>query len=220
MSDILHHGDATDDFLDDAAAADAAQPVAAGPAAPAAPGPASAAGQGPAAGAATATAAATLAPAAPPPDRSRRRWRYVVVGLVLVAAAVALLVKGIGGSLNYFQTVDQALHDQKLLAGKEFRLEGLVQPGSVRVDHRHDAPPVVSFIAEGTKGNKVSVVNYGNPPTLFKANLPVVVVGHFAGTNPTTGYRLFDSTQIIVDHTNVYKAKYPNRVRAPNGTTR
>ena len=144
----------------------------------------------------------------------------MVVGLVLVGAAVALLVKGIGGSLNYFQTVDQALHDQKLLAGKEFRLEGLVQPGSVHVDHIKDASPVVTFVADGSKNAKVSVVNHGNPPTLFKANLPVVVVGHFAGTDPTTGYVRFDSTQIIVDHTNVYKEKHPNRVRAPNGTVR
>ena len=56
-------------------------------------------------------------------------------------------------------------------------------------------------------------MNTGNPPQLFQPNIPVVVVGHFVGAT-------FVSNQIIVDHTAQYVAKYPNRVRAPNGTTR
>ena len=153
-------------------------------------------------------------PAGPPTPLSagsridrRQRRRLIVVGAVLVAAFVFLIVKGLGSSLNYFETVDQAVQSKAMLGSKTFRLEGLVVPGSV---HRHDGG--VDFVAAGTK-DRVDVVNTGNPPQLFQNDIPVVVVGHFSGAT-------FVSNQIIVDHTAQYVAKYPNRVRAPNGTTR
>lgn len=208
MSDTLHGEPARGGLDDDMAAADAADPFGAPPA------------MGAVAGTAIRRTALSPAPAPALRQGRRQRWRMIGVVVVLAAAAGLLLAKGIGGSLNYFQTVDQAVHDQKLLAGKDFRLEGLVQPGTVQVHTGAGGAQVVSFIADGTGGHKVAVVNRGNPPTLFKANLPVVVVGHFAGTEAATGLLRFDSTQIIVDHTNIYKAKHPNRVRAPNGTSR
>jgi len=148
--------------------------------------------------------------AAPPsPSRSGRqqRRRLVVVGVVLAGAFVFLLVKGLGSSLDYFETVDQAIQSKAVLGTKTFRLEGLVAPGSV---HRHDGS--VDFVASGSDG-RIDVVNTGNPPQLFQPDIPVVVVGHFVGET-------FVSNQIIVDHTAQYVAKYPKRVRAPNGSTR
>lgn len=140
-------------------------------------------------------------------DRRQRR-RLLVVGAILVGAFVFLLVKGLGSSLDYFETVDQAVQSKAMLGTKTFRLEGLVVPGTV---HRHDGG--VDFVAAGTH-DRIDVVNSGNPPELFQPNIPVVVVGHFAGGS-------FVSNQIIVDHTAQYVAKYPNRVRgAPKGSTR
>jgi cytochrome c-type biogenesis protein CcmE len=136
-----------------------------------------------------------------------QRLRLLVVGAILLGAFVFLLVKGLGSSLDYFETVDQAIHSKAMLGTKTFRLEGLVVPGTV---HRHDGG--VDFVAAGTK-DRVDVVNTGNPPQLFQPDIPVVVVGHFSGAT-------FVSNQIIVDHTAQYVAKYPNRVRAPNGSTR
>jgi cytochrome c-type biogenesis protein CcmE len=130
-----------------------------------------------------------------------------VVGVVLAGAFVFLLVKGLGSSLDYFETVDQAIQSKAVLGTKTFRLEGLVAPGSV---HRRDGG--VDFVASGSDG-RIDVVNTGNPPQLFQPDIPVVVVGHFVGET-------FVSNQIIVDHTAQYVAKYPNRVRAPNGSTR
>lgn len=141
----------------------------------------------------------------------RQRTRLMVVGAVLVGAFAFLLVKGLGSSLDYFDTVDQALHSRAVLGTNTFRLEGLVAPGSV---HRHGT--VVDFVASGSDG-RIDVVNTGNPPQLFQPDIPVVVVGHFSGT---ASGATFVSNQIIVDHTAQYVAKYPNRVRAPNGSTR
>lgn len=150
-----------------------------------------------------------------PPSAERRvsqgrrhpRWRLVVVGAVLVGAFGFLLAKGLGSSLDYFETVDQAVHSKVMLGTKTFRLEGLVVPGSV-----HRSASGVDFVAAGSR-DRVDVVNTGNPPELFQPDIPVVVVGHFVGDT-------FVSNQIIVDHTAQYVAKYPNRVRAPNGSTR
>jgi cytochrome c-type biogenesis protein CcmE len=158
------------------------------------------------------------APAAPPgspgavtsplsPAARRQRRRLLVVGVVILAAFVFLLVKGLGSSLDYFETVDQAVQSKAMLGTKTFRLEGLVVPGTV-----HRSRGGVDFVAAGAK-NRVDVVNTGNPPQLFQPDIPVVVVGHFAGAT-------FVSNQIIVDHSAQYVATYPNRVRAPNGSTR
>lgn len=133
--------------------------------------------------------------------------RLLVLGLVLVAAAAFLVVKGIGGSLDYFETVDQAVAHESMLQGKTFRLEGLVEPGTV-----HQVRGGVEFVAGGSK-HKIRVVNHGSPPQLFQPDIPVVVVGHFAGSG-------FVSDQIIVDHTAQYVAAHPARVRAPNGSIR
>jgi cytochrome c-type biogenesis protein CcmE len=134
-------------------------------------------------------------------------WRLVGVAMVLVAALGFLLAKGLGSSLDYFETVDQALAHKTTLEGKTFRLEGLVEPGTV-----HQIPGGVRFVAKGTH-DRIVVTNHGSPPQLFQPDIPVVVVGHFAGTG-------FDSDQIIVDHSAQYQEAHPGRVRAPNGTSR
>ncbi|HXW31651.1 MAG TPA: cytochrome c maturation protein CcmE [Acidimicrobiales bacterium] len=150
----------------------------------------------------------TEPPATPRPSRRRRmpRLRYVIVAMVF-AGAIAFLVTKMGGSLNYFDTVDQAVAQKATLGSQTFRLEGLVVPGTVqRTAHG------VDFVAAGSE-HKVDVVNTGNPPQLFQPDIPVVVVGHFSGWT-------FVSNQIIVDHSANYIEEHPDRVRAPDGSIR
>ena len=154
-------------------------------------------------GAAPAAASGAPAPAVP---RRRRRLRYAVVGAVF-AGAVAFLVSQVGSSLDYFETVDQAVAHRASLGARTIRLEGLVVPGSV---HRQGGG--VDFVAAGAR-DRVAVHDTGSPPQLFQADIPVVVVGHFTASG-------FDAGQIIVDHSATYIEQHPARVRAPNGTTR
>jgi cytochrome c-type biogenesis protein CcmE len=145
-----------------------------------------------------------------PVIRRRRNRRLWVVFAVLIAAFVFLLVEGLGSSLNYFDTVDQAYAHRGTLGTTTFRLEGNVDPGSIR-----STPVGTDFsISEGS--HTVEVANTGSPPQLFQVNIPVVVVGHF--TSPDSNQ--FDSNQILVKHSANYIAKYPGRVRAKNGTVR
>jgi cytochrome c-type biogenesis protein CcmE len=134
----------------------------------------------------------------------------MVVFALLAAALVFLLVEGLGSSLDYFDTVDQALAHRAQLGTSTFRLEGSVVPGSI-----HSTATGADFrLSQGP--HVVDVVNTGSPPQLFQANIPVVVVGHFASN--TSGE--FESNTIMVKHSANYIAQYPGRVRAKNGTVR
>jgi len=138
---------------------------------------------------------------------SRRLW---AVFAVLIAAFVFLLVEGLGSSLDYFDTVDQAMAHRATLGTTTFRLEGDVVPGTI-----HSSRVGTNFdIAEGKY--TVQVANTGSPPQLFQANIPVVVVGHFSSVSSND----FVSNQILVKHSANYIAKYPSRVKAKNGTVR
>jgi len=150
----------------------------------------------------------------PPPDRrpaptvrAGHRFRYAVVGLVLVGALAFLIGKGIGSALNFYLTADQAVAQRATLGGKTFNLEGVVEPGSI-----HATRNGVDFVV--TSGPvRLDVDNTGSPPQLFQPNIPVIAVGHFAGDR-------FVSDQILVKHTSTYIAQYPARVTAPNGSKR
>ena len=149
-------------------------------------------------------------PSIPSESRRRTRRRLWLVGAVLVAALVFLLVEGLGSSLDYFDTVDQALAHRGTLGTSTFRLEGVVVPGTIQTT----AVGTDFVVSEGSA--RVPVHNSGSPPELFQQNIPVVVVGHFSGPAST----LFVSNQIMVKHSAKYIAAHPGRVRAPNGSVR
>jgi cytochrome c-type biogenesis protein CcmE len=129
---------------------------------------------------------------------------------VLIGALVFLLVEGLGSSLNYFDTVDQALAAKAQLGTSTFRLEGDVVPGTIQ----RSAGGANFSVSEGS--TRVAVENTGSPPQLFQGGLPVVVVGHFQSVGSTT----FVSNLIMVKHSQDYIAAHPGRVRASNGTVR
>lgn len=152
-----------------------------------------------------------LSPVAPPASKNRSKRRSIGVIVVLVAAILVLLSQGILHSLNYFETVDQALSHRSSLGTKVIRLEGVVQRGSI--DRTASG---ANFTLDGSGSRKVYVKEHGSPPQLFQANIPVVVVGHFASRQSLK----FDGTQIMVKHTASYIAAHPKRVKAPNGSSR
>jgi cytochrome c-type biogenesis protein CcmE len=144
-----------------------------------------------------------------PPLRPRRRmsWRVLAVFVLLAAALVFLLVEGLGSSLNFFDTVDQAFAHRTTLGTRTFNLEGDVVAGSIRPT----AKGTDFTISEGR--NNVAVASTGNPPQLFQAGIAVVVVGHFT----SSASRDFVSHQILVKHSENYCAANPKRVKSKSG---
>jgi cytochrome c-type biogenesis protein CcmE len=149
-------------------------------------------------------------PALPAARHRRTSRRVLVVFALLIVALVFLLVEGLGSSLNYFDTVDQALAHRATLGTTTFRLEGTVDPGSIR----STATGTDFDISQGA--HVVHVANTGSPPQLFQANIPVVVVGHFTSSTSSE----FVSNSILVKHSATYIEQNPSRVRAKNGTVR
>jgi len=145
----------------------------------------------------------TNGPAVPGARRRRTSRRVLLVFAVLAGALVFLLVEGLGSSLNYFDTVDQAFAHRTTLGTSTFRLEGTVVPGSIR------PTATGTDFAIGQGVHVVQVTNTGSPPALFKPNIPVVVEGHF--TSPTSTHFVSDS--ILVKHSATYIEQYPNRVK-------
>jgi cytochrome c-type biogenesis protein CcmE len=142
-----------------------------------------------------------------PRARRRRSKRLWFVFAVLLAAFVFLLVEGLGSSLNFFDTVDQAFAHRSTLGTRTFNLEGDVVAGSV-----HSTSVGTDFtIAQGR--HRVAVANTGSPPQLFQVGIAVVVIGHF-----TTPHSLdFVSHQILVKHSENYCAANPKRVKSKSG---
>ena len=144
------------------------------------------------------------------PGRPRRSSkRLLVVFALLLAAFVFLLVEGLGSSLNFFDTVNQAFAHRTTLGTRTFNLEGTVVPGSIRPT----AKGTNFTIAEGR--HSVAVANTGSPPQLFQKGIPVVVIGHFTSTSSDA----FVSHQILVKHSANYCAAHPKRVKATKGNT-
>lgn len=150
-----------------------------------------------------------LAPVEVAAAPSRGRLRVVVVLVLVGAAVVALLSQGLLHSLNYFETVDQALAQRASLGDREIRLEGVVSAPVTRSAAGAD------FLLAGSRGT-IPVEEVGSPPELFQVNIPVVVVGHFNSASGT----VFHATQIMVKHSATYIAQHPSRVRARNGSVR
>ncbi len=128
---------------------------------------------------------------------------------VIAAAILALLSQGLLHSLNYFETVDQALASRATLGNREIRLEGVVANPVVR------SARGANFVLSGSRGS-IRVDEVGSPPQLFQVNIPVVVVGHFDSASAS----VFHANQIMVKHTATYIAQHPQRVRARNGSVR
>jgi cytochrome c-type biogenesis protein CcmE len=155
------------------------------------------------------TSAEASTPSGPalPVARRRTSKRLWFVFAVLLAAFVFLLVEGLGSSLNFFDTVNQAFAHRSTLGTRTFNLEGDVVAGSI-----HPTAVGTDFtIAEGK--NTVAVANSGSPPQLFQVGIAVVVIGHF--TTPHS--RNFVSHQILVKHSENYCASNPKRVKSQRG---
>lgn len=129
-------------------------------------------------------------PAAPP--RSARRWRLVVVVAVTLAVVALLAVSGLNRTLVYYRNPTELMHDHTLV-GKQVRVGGLVQPGTL---HR-DGQTVTFTLTDGATDVPVSFTGPING--VFAAGRDALVDGKLtaAGT--------FDGDQLMVKHDNSYR---------------
>lgn len=138
------------------------------------------------------------------PRRPRKRGQGLAVGVVLVAVLGAvgfLLVKQVGSASLYYYNADEAVAKRAELGNKRFRVQGTYEGSKKEL-----ASGAIQFrIAFG--GVAITVDHTGSQPALFKPGIPVVLQGRWSDDG-----RTFLSDRIEVKHSEVYKAKNPDRV--------
>jgi len=126
----------------------------------------------------------------------RRLW---LAGSIVVGVLGFLVFQGLGNATVYFRTADEAVAQRSSLGTRRFRLEGTVVSGSVAEQRGNVAFRVAN------NGIEVPVVHTGDPPEMFRADIAVVLEGHFQGTT-------FASDRILVKHSENYVADHPERL--------
>ena len=107
-----------------------------------------------------------------------------------------LILGGLGDSLVYFLTPSELLARGEAAYETPVRLGGKVVPGSV--DWDAEALDLRFRVTDGT--DTLQVQSSGAPPAMFKDTMGVVIEGSY------TRAGVFNSTNLMVQHSNEYKA--------------
>jgi cytochrome c-type biogenesis protein CcmE len=122
------------------------------------------------------------------------RPKFVVGGLVILAALAYMIYAGVTQSAVYFVTPGELAAGP--VAGKAYRLGGLVVPGSLKW-----TPRSLDLAFSLTDGRvTIDVRHKGTPPDLFAEGRGAVVEGQWA----PEGY--FKANLILAKHSEEYKA--------------
>ena len=127
--------------------------------------------------------------------RSKSKW--IVGGVVITAAVVALSFLSLGENLVYFYTPAEALAKSGELDGSRIKVGGMVVPGTV--DWRPEELSL-AFTMSDLKGHEIKVRHRGTPPDMFKEGQGVVVDGRISG-----GEAVMVSQHLMVKHSEEYK---------------
>jgi cytochrome c-type biogenesis protein CcmE len=125
-----------------------------------------------------------------------RKVKFIAGGLVIVAALAYLIYAGVSQSVVYFVTPSEL--GAAPVAGKSYRLGGMVQPGTLTWDPK--ALDLRFTLSDGRAS--VPVRHRGTPPDLFAESRGAVV----EGTWSRDGY--FQATTILAKHSEEYKAPH------------
>jgi cytochrome c-type biogenesis protein CcmE len=129
-----------------------------------------------------------------------RNKRGVIAAIAVIVAAFGyLLYGGLDKNVVYFLTPSELLAKGTQGVDVPVRLGGQVKPGSVKWN---DASLDLSFTVTDGSGD-VAVHSTGAPPQMFRDGMGVVVEGRYHHDG------VFNSTNLIVKHSNEYRAPKP-----------
>jgi cytochrome c-type biogenesis protein CcmE len=135
----------------------------------------------------------------------RHPTRSLIIGSALIVGVIGVLIyQGLSNDLVYYITPSELLAKQNIV-GQNFRLGGQVRPGSVQLNAK---TRFLSFVLQDPKGS-VRVVSHDLPPQMFRAGIGVVVEGTYTG-------RQFSATNLMVKHSNAYRAPKPGQTPVPD----
>ena len=122
--------------------------------------------------------------------------KFIVGGVVILAALGYLVYAGVSQSVVYFVTPSEL--QAAPVTGKSYRLGGMVKPGTVKWD-----PKTIELSFTLSDGQaSVPIRHKGTPPDLFAEGRGAVVEGTWAAD----GY--FKAGRIMAKHSEEYKAPH------------
>ncbi len=133
-------------------------------------------------------------------DGSGRRRLAIAGVVVLVAALGVVLFNGLTDASTFYYNVDEAVELRPELGTDRFRMQGNVIDGSIE----ETETGVTFLIAFGDE--QLVVEHRGDPPELFKPEIPVIIEGSFDGDE-------FRSDKILIKHDSTYEEENDARLR-------
>lgn len=125
-----------------------------------------------------------------------RRWMALFASVLVLGGFGFLIWGGLGSNLVYFLTPTELLARGEAAYETPVRLGGKVVPGSIAWNA---AELDLRFrVTDGT--DTLLVQSSGAPPAMFKDTMGVVVEGSYSRAG------VFQSTNLMVQHSNEYKA--------------
>jgi len=124
-----------------------------------------------------------------------KRKKFLISGVVVLAAIACLCYVGLSGSATYYYTVSEFIDQRSSVIDQNVRVQGQVLAGSVE---QEDVGRILRFTIISTDGNDtIPVVYEGLVPDAFTEGNDVVVEGYL------------DSDGIFLAHT--LQTKCPSR---------
>jgi cytochrome c-type biogenesis protein CcmE len=129
------------------------------------------------------------------------KFGLIVAAVVVLGVFVYLLAGGIGNNLVFFLTPGELLAEGSKAHNQPIRLGGLVAPNSVKWNAEELD---LRFTMQDETGKQVEVHATTAPPQMFREGIGVVVEGRMTPSG------VFESTNLMVKHSNEYKAPDKN----------
>jgi len=123
-----------------------------------------------------------------------KRKRFLIGGLVILAAISYLVVGGMKEAIVYFKMPSELRAEESSMQGKFVRIGGMVVKGSLQKDLQN-----LTYRFELTDGNGTFPVYFkGVPPDLFTEGKGAVVEGRIGSDG------VFHATSIMAKHAEEY----------------
>jgi cytochrome c-type biogenesis protein CcmE len=139
----------------------------------------------------------------------RKPWfAYAVLAVVVVAGGL-VVTKFLTSALDYYCNVDEVGVKDGCDVGRNIRIQGVVEKGSVERPASAGSGQVTNFVVT-FNGASMPVALSSDPTGLFQECIPVVVTGSVLEN--ADGSRVFEGDEVLVKHDANYDKENKSRV--------
>ncbi len=135
----------------------------------------------------------------------KKSQKFLIAGIVIVAAIGALIYVGIKESGVYYMTVSELSSKGSSVDGQGMRISGAVVEGSIEEEKQKLIIRFKVKDEEGTDDKFVNVYFKGVKPDSFKADVQVILEGKYESAN-----NLFKATTLLVKCPSRYEGEVPS----------